>query len=207
MEPLTLIGTHVRLEPLEMDHAPLLLAAADEARATFALQALPPDLPSMQRFLGEAIDERARGEAIPFVVCDRKGTVVGSTRFIAIERWKWPGAPPPPVPVGPDAVEIGYTWYAERVQRTAVNTEAKLLLCTHAFEVWRVRRVTWKTDARNARSRAAILRIGAQFDGILRAHKPASDGGVRDSAYYSMLASEWPDARRGLLEKLARPRP
>ncbi len=202
--PLTFTGEHVRLEPLAHEHAPGLLVAADASRATFGLQLVPADLKGMHAFVASALDEQVRGESIPFVVRDAAGTVVGSTRFMAIERWQWPGAPPAPVPAGPDVVEIGYTWYAERVQRTALNTEAKLLLCTHAFEVWRVRRVTWKTDARNERSRTAILRLGARFDGILRAHKPAADGGVRDSAYYSMLASEWPAARLGLLEKLNR---
>ena len=201
-EPLTFVGRHVRLEPLTEAHAPGLLAAADESRATFGLQTVPADLAGMRTFVETALAAASRGEEIPFVVRDAAGTIVGSTRFMAIERWEWPGPPPAPIPDGPDVAEIGYTWYAERVQRTGLNTEAKLLLCTHAFETWRVRRVTWKTDARNARSRAAILRLGAHFDGILRAHRPAADGGVRDSAYYSMLASEWPDARRALEAKL-----
>jgi RimJ/RimL family protein N-acetyltransferase len=134
--------------------------------------------------------------------------VVGTTRFMEIEHWRWPGPPAAPVPVGPDAVEIGCTWYAERVQRTALNTEAKLLLCGHAFERWRVRRVTWKTDERNARSRAAILRLGARFDGILRANRPGADahGHVRSTAFFSMLAGEWPEARAGLIQRLERGR-
>ena len=107
------------------------------------------------------------------------------------------------MPNGPDAVEIGCTWYAERVQRTAVNTEAKLLLCTHAFESWRVRRITWMTDERNARSRAAIQRLGARLDGVLRGHRPGAGNVVRATACYSMLASEWPDARRALVQRLA----
>jgi RimJ/RimL family protein N-acetyltransferase len=104
-------------------------------------------------------------------------------------------------------LEIGWTWYAERVQRTGVNTEAKLLLCTHAFETWLVRRVSWKTDARNARSRAAILRLGARFDGIRRAHKVSpSDGAARDTAFYSMLSQEWPTAKKALEARLGRTR-
>jgi RimJ/RimL family protein N-acetyltransferase len=126
------------------------------------------------------------------------GDVVGSTRFTSIETWRWSGEPPPPVPGGPDVVEIGFTWYAERAQRTALNTEAKLLLCTQAFEVWGVRRVMWKTDARNERSRAAILRLG-----VLRAHRPAADGQtVRDTAFFSMLRDEWPEAKRRLEARL-----
>jgi RimJ/RimL family protein N-acetyltransferase len=123
---------------------------------------------------------------------------------MAMQWWIWPGTPPPPIPNGPDVMEIGWTWYAERVQRTAVNTETKLLLCTHAFEVLGVRCITWKTDARNERSRAAILRLGAKFDGILRAHKVAADGSVRDSAFYSMLRAEWAVAKARLEERLAR---
>ena len=203
---LTLSGNHVRLEPLLAEHAPLLLAAANEARRTFAFTLVPRDLAGMQAYVAAALDEQVRGLSLPFVVRDRAGDVVGSTRYMEIERWAWSGPPPAPVPSGPDALEIGFTWYAERVQRTALNTEAKLLLCAQAFERYGVRRVTWKTDARNARSRAAILRIGARFDGVLRAHRPAADGVVRDTAFYSMLSAEWPEARRALVTRLEEPR-
>jgi RimJ/RimL family protein N-acetyltransferase len=202
--PVTLAGPHVRLEPLAREHAPDLLAAADEGRATFRLTWVPADLHGMRAFIDQALAEQAAGVSLPFVVRDERGTVVGSTRFMSIERWTWPGPPPEPIPTGPDVVEIGSTWYAERVQRTALNTEAKLLLCTHAFETWRVRRVMWKTDSRNERSRNAILRLGARFDGVLRAQRPAADGVVRDTAFYSLLASEWPEARRALERRLAR---
>jgi RimJ/RimL family protein N-acetyltransferase len=205
LEPLTLTGQHVRLEPLLLEHAPGLLAVADESRATYGLTIVPRDLAGMEAYVATALAEQARGDGLPFVVRAPYGALLGSTRFTAVERWAWPGPPTPPLPEGPDAVEIGYTWYAERAQRTAVNTEAKLLLCAHAFERWGVRRVTWKTDARNARSRAAILRLGARFDGILRAHRPAADGGVRDTAFFSMLASEWPAARLALTARLSRP--
>ena len=115
------------------------------------------------------------------------------------ERWEWRRAG-----AHPDAVEIGSTWLTASAQRTPINTEAKLLMLTHAFEVWNVLRVTLKTDARNGRSRNAILRLGAQFDGVLRAHMPAYDiAEPRDSAYYSILASEWPDVRDRLTEALA----
>jgi RimJ/RimL family protein N-acetyltransferase len=116
-----------------------------------------------------------------------------------IERWRWPSPRPEPAPLGPDAVEIGATWLAHSAQRTAINTEAKLLMLRHAFEIWRVYRVTLLTDARNLRSRAAIERLGARCDGILRGHMPAFDGsGVRDSACYSILASEWRSVRARL---------
>ena len=204
LDPPVLEGRHVQLVPLRHEHAPLLLRAANESRATYAFTLVPSDLAGMQAYIASALLEQEAGLSLPFAVRDGSGVVVGSTRFMAIEWWDWPGAPAEPVPPGPDAMEIGYTWYAERVQRTALNTEAKLLLCTHAFEHWRVRRMTWKTDGRNARSRAAILRLGALFDGVLRANRAAADGEVRDTAFYSMLASEWPQARRGLERRLAR---
>jgi RimJ/RimL family protein N-acetyltransferase len=148
----------------------------------------------MEAYVATALAEGAQGVSLPFVVRDAAGSVVGTTRFMSVEHWRWPGEPPAPTPApgAPDAVEIGATWYAERVQRTALNTEAKLLLCTHAFERWRVRRISWRTDERNARSRAAILRLGARFEGVLRAHRAGADNVVRATACYSMLAEEWP---------------
>lgn len=205
LETPTLVGRQVRLEPLETAHAGALLAAANESRATYAFTFVPADLASMEAYVATALAERDAGQSLPFVVRDAAGAVVGSTRFMCIEHWTWfGGSPPAPVPEGPDAVEIGFTWYAERVQRTALNTEAKLLLCIHAFERWRVRRVTWKTDSRNERSRAAIARLGARLDGVLRAHRPAADNTVRSTAFFSMLAEEWPAARRQLEARLER---
>jgi RimJ/RimL family protein N-acetyltransferase len=197
-----LAGRHASLEPLGREHSEALLAAANESRRTFGWTFVPSTSAEMNEWIEQALADEAAGAVLPFVVRDARGDVVGSTRFLSIEHWIFPGAAPEPVPSGPDVVEIGFTWYAERAQRTALNTQAKLLLCTHAFETWRVRRVMWKTDARNARSRAAIERLGARFDGILRAHRPASDGGVRDTAFFSMLASEWPAARERLVAKL-----
>jgi len=187
-----------------MEHAGALLSIADESRTTYEYQNVAPDRAGMEAFVAAALDEEAHGVSLPFAVLDEAGAVVGTTRYLTIEWWNWPGAPPPPVPSGPDVLEIGWTWYAERVQRTAVNTESKLLLCTHAFEALGVRRITWKTDARNARSREAILRLGARFDGVLRTHKVAADGGVRDSAFYSMLRAEWPAAKPRLEDRLRR---
>lgn len=199
--PLTLEGRHVRLEPLSAQHRDALLAAASEGRATYTFTGVPADVEGAERYIRAALAEAERGAACPFATVDRaSGRVVGSTRFGAIERWAWPAPQPPPA--GPDAVEIGWTWLAESAQRTALNTEAKLLMLAHAFEVWRVRRVTLKTDARNARSRANIERVGARLDGVLRAHMPAYDGGVRDSAVYSLLTDEWPTARARLLARL-----
>lgn len=103
----------------------------------------------------------------------------------------------------PSVAEIGSTWYAASAQRTGVNAACKLLMLTHAFDVWEILRVTLKTDARNAASRGAIERLGAQYEGVRRAHFPAQDGGIRDTAYYSVIASEWPEVRAGLRRRLA----
>ncbi len=204
LESPTLVGRHVRLEALGLEHAEGLLAAANAARETYAFTLVPSSLAGMEAYVSAALADQERGASLPFVVRDGAGGIVGTTRFLDIEHWQWPGEPPAPVPIGPDVAEIGFTWYAERVQRTALNTEAKLLLARHAFETWRVRRLTWKTDERNLRSRAAIERIGARFEGVLRAHRPGADNVVRSTAFYSMLAAEWPAARLALLQKLER---
>ncbi len=205
LDPVVLAGRHVRLEPLRADHAGPLHHAATESRATFALTLVPDSLAAMQAYVENLLVEQARGESLPFVVLHPSGDVVGATRYMSVEWWSWGShTPPDPVPVGPDALEIGGTWYAERVQRTRLNTEAKLLLCTHAFETLGVRRIQWKTDARNTRSRTAILRLGARFDGVLRAQRAGADGVVRDSAYYSMLRAEWGDAKARLVDMLSR---
>ena len=197
-----LSGRHVRLEPLDVEHAAALLAAANASRATYDFTLVPGTLTGMEAYIVTALSEQDHGQSIPLLVRDAAGQAVGTTRFMCIEWWRWPGEPPAPVPSGPDAVEIGCTWYTERVQRTALNSEAKLLLCSHAFERWGVRRVTWKTDERNARSRAAIQRLGARFEGVLRAHRAGADNVVRSTAFYSMLAEEWPEARRALVRRL-----
>jgi N-acetyltransferase len=203
--PLTLEGELVRLEPLAVRHVEALVEAASESRATYSLTQVPNGKDAMLRYVESALADVERGIAVPFATFDKKrGRVAGSTRFGNIERWEWPAEPAPPIPNGPDAVEIGWTWLLQSAQRTHVNTAAKILMLTHAFEVWRVRRVTLKTDARNARSRANIERIGGRLDGILRAHSPAWDGGVRDSAIYSILPAEWPAVRERLTARLAR---
>ncbi len=202
LETPTLTGSHVRLEPLRLEHGVPLVRAASASRTTYGFTYVPQDLAGMRAYIEEALEDKARGASLPFVVMTPEGEPVGSTRYLAIEWWAWHGEPPPDVPVGPDGVEIGFTWYAEAHQRTGLNTEAKLLLCEHAFEVWRVRRVSFKTDSRNARSRAAIERIGAKLDGVLRAHRPAADGTVRDTAFFSMLAREWPASKEGMRRRL-----
>ena len=205
LSAVTLAGRHVRLEPLSKAHLPGLLEAALGPRATFSLTSVPADEASMRAYVDFAQSQFEAGQALPFATIDAaRNRVVGSTRFAALERWTWPAGRPAPEPaVDFEVAEIGWTWLAPSAQRTPINTEAKLLMLTHAFEVWKLRRVMLKTDARNARSRAAIERIGARFDGVLRAHMPSFDGGIRDSAFYSILAAEWPEAKARLLAKLS----
>ena len=161
LEPFELVGSRVRLEPMSLDHVDGLVAAATENRDTYGFTTVPSNHESMTEHVEGLIASKARGHEIPFATSDAAtGRVLGSTRFLAL-RWFYGRA-------SPDAVEIGGTWLAASAQRTGANTEAKLLMLTHAFEAWNVQRVDFKTDARNARSRAAIKRLGAQVDGIMR---------------------------------------
>lgn len=206
IRPVVLEGKHVRLEPLGPHHRPALAAIAARHRETYRLTAVPAEPEGMVDYVESVLAQARAGAALPFATVDRaRETVVGSTRFWNLEFWTWaPGHPMQRPPGVPDAVEIGYTWLAPEAQRTALNTEAKLLMLAHAFEKWEVHRVTLKTDVRNARSRAAIERLGARLDGIVRAAVPAADGGIRDTALYSLLAGEWPEARDRLRSRLAR---
>ncbi len=202
--PVTLEGRFVRLEPLSLAHAGALLAAANGPRDTYAWTWVPAIAGEMEKYVQTALDEHVSGLSLPFATVERaSGTVVGATRFGNIEFWTWPETSQYRRSTGlPDVVEIGWTWLAARAQRTPINTEAKLLMLTHAFETWRVHRVTLKTDARNERSRRAIERLGARHDGVLRAHMPASDDSIRDTAYYSIVAAEWPAVKAGLRSRL-----
>jgi RimJ/RimL family protein N-acetyltransferase len=204
LSPVLLEGTHVRLEPLSPLHLGPLSAIAARPRETYRLTSVPEDASAMSEYLDIAFGQARTGLGLPFATVERAGgAVVGSTRFWNLEFWNWPKGQPRRRPEGiPDAVEIGYSWLAPEAQRTAINTEAKLLMLAHAFEVWEVHRVNLRTDVRNARSRAAIERLGARLDGVLRTHTPAADGGIRDTATYSLLASEWPAARERLTARL-----
>lgn len=196
----------VRLEPLTVDHVPGLLEAATGDRETFRFTGVPHDFDSTYAYVANALTEQSAGTSIPFATIDmRRGQIAGTTRFMRIEYWDWkPGSSHQRGEGLPDAVEIGATWLAPWAQRTGINTEAKLLMLTHAFEVWRLYRVRFSTDARNTRSRSAIERLGAKFEGVLRAHHAAYDGEVRNSAFYSILDSEWPELKRRLAERLRR---
>jgi RimJ/RimL family protein N-acetyltransferase len=207
-EPVILEGKHVRLEPLSAAHTDGLLRAAAESRETYAFTKVPGDRDAMARYIEEALQDQATGDSLPFAVRDvQRDTLVGATRFLDLDYWTatpaWPaGRTVARTGAVPTVAEIGSTWLAASAQRTPCNTEAKLLLLTHAFEEWGVLRVTLKTDARNTRSRTAIERIGARFEGIRRAHTLAVDGTVRDSAYYSILGEEWPGVRSALEARL-----
>jgi RimJ/RimL family protein N-acetyltransferase len=204
---LALQGRHVRLEPLTLDHLDALSEIATGDRSTFDYTPIPIDRASLTTYLEKAGEARREGRQVPFAtrrLADDR--VVGSTRFYDLETWDWssslPGDEAGRSGPGPDVANIGYTWLAPEAQRSPVNSEAKLLMLGHAFEVWHTRVVRIQTDARNERSRRAIERLGCRLDGIIRADRPAADGGVRDTALYSMLAEEWPAARRRLVARL-----
>jgi RimJ/RimL family protein N-acetyltransferase len=204
-ERVVLAGGSVVLRPLTLDHVDALLAAATEDRSTYGLTSVPGDAVAMRRYVDDALADEQIGWALPFVTTRADdGRVVGSTRFLDLDDWRPSrvGGSPVGTPGIPRSAEIGATWLAPSVQRSAVNTEAKLLMLHHAFDTWEVERITFKTDARNARSRAAIERLGARYEGIRRAHGRASDGAIRDSAYYSIIRSEWPDVRDRLEQRL-----
>lgn len=190
LTPVTLAGAHVRLEPLAESHVEALCAVGlDAALWMWSLShvATPDD---MRAYVAEALAERARGTAMPFVHVEQAtGRVVGSTRFgnYAPEHGR---------------VEIGWTWIGGPWQRTPVNTEAKRLMLAHAFDTVGLGRVELKADARNARSRAAILRLGAVEEGTLRRHMTTATGRVRDTVYFSILADEWPAVRARLDARL-----
>jgi RimJ/RimL family protein N-acetyltransferase len=192
-QPVRLEGRHVRLEPLEPRHTADLQEAGRDPQIWKWMLSADWTVPGeAERWLDEARADMAAGRAVAYaVVRAPDGRAVGSTRlfdFRAPHR----------------ALEIGYTWLAPEVQRTAVNTECKLLLLTHCFERLGARRVQLKTDARNAKSRAAIARIGAGFEGILRKYQTRFDGYVRDTAMFALTDDDWPEAKARIGAMLAR---
>ena len=198
-------GNHVRLEPLELRHVDGLVAAAGSDADLYRWSPVPQSREEAITYVNTALAWRDAGTAVPFaIVRAQDGVVIGSSRFFNIERWTWPAGHPAHGRDVPDACEIGYTWYARSAIRTAANTESKLLMLTHAFERWQVLRVCLHTDVRNTRSRAAIERIGGQFEGILRAHRMAADFIPRDSARYSIVAAEWPAVKQRLIQFIDR---
>ena len=197
LSPVTLEGTHVRLEPLRPEHATLFWEVARDSLDEL-FEWVPYRLRSLADFRDfnrHVLAEQARGLSLPFAILVRQGQeIAGTTRFMNMD-------------LANRKVEIGSTWITPRWQRTAINTEAKYLMLRHAFEVWKCLRVELKTDALNQRSRAAILRLGAKEEGTLRKHVVTWTGRPRDSIYFSILDDEWPAVKAGLERKLARPSP
>ena len=187
IEPVTLEGTHVRLEPLssERHDAGLLEIALDPELWRWTVSKIESS-EELRRYVGRALQDRAEGRALPFATVERAGgRIVGSTRFMAIA-------------VAHRRVEIGSTWIARPWQRTAINTEAKYLMLRHAFENWDCLRVEFKADVRNERSRRALLRLGCVEEGTYRKHLITERGTVRDSVYYSVVDDEWPAVKARL---------
>jgi RimJ/RimL family protein N-acetyltransferase len=191
-----LTGRHVRLEPLDVRHVDGLVAAAAADPTLYQWSPVPQGAREATAYVETARAQQQVGTAMPFALIRvDDGVVIGSTRFFDIERWAWPEGHPRRGRHAVDVCEIGYTWYTRSAIRTAANTEAKLLMLTHAFETWGALRVCFHTDVRNSRSRAALERIGGRFEGILRAHRMAADYIARDSARYTIVAAEWPHVK------------
>jgi RimJ/RimL family protein N-acetyltransferase len=198
-------GKHIRLEPLGRQHVDGLVEAAAADPSLYRWSPVPQGKGEAAAYIDTALAWRDAGIAVPFAIVRMPDeTVIGSTRFWNIERWAWPTGRPSHGRDIPDACEIGFTWLARSAVRTAANTEAKLLMLSHAFEVWQVLRVCFHTDARNQRSRAALERIGAQCEGILRSHRMAADFIPRDSVRYSIVAAEWPSVKQRLIAYMDR---
>jgi RimJ/RimL family protein N-acetyltransferase len=190
LSPFTLEGRHVRLEPLSLQHLPGLLEIGLDPSLWALTVSKLRSAADLERYVTRALEDQASGTALPFATVWREsGRVIGSTRFgnIAQEHQR---------------MEIGWTWIAAAWQRTAANTEAKLLMLSHAFDRLGTRRVEFKTSALNQRSRAALLRIGAIEEGTLRQHTVNEDGTIRDTVYFSILHNEWPKVRERLRGRL-----
>jgi RimJ/RimL family protein N-acetyltransferase len=192
LEPVTLDGSLVRLEPLSLAHVPALAEVALDARIWRWTIARPTTEAELRSWAETAIAGRESGTELPFATIDRaSGRAIGSSRYmnIVLEHRR---------------LEIGWTWVAPPFQRTGANREAKLLMLSHAFDTLGCKRVEFKTDALNEPSRTALLGIGATFEGIFRKHMVMPEGRMRDSAYYSVIDDEWPRVRAALEAGLRR---
>ena len=195
VKPVTLDGVRVRMEPMTADHLDALVEAGsfDELWRLTAVNAAKRE--EMKSYVDAALADASKGIALPFVTIDKpSGKVIGSSRFGNID--------PPNL-----KTEIGWTWITPAFQRTHVNSEAKLLMMTHAFEAWKCVRVELKTDVLNEKSRNAMKRIGCVEEGVLRKHMLVQGGRYRDSVYYSVLDTEWPQVKARLISFLAAPMP
>ncbi|MEO8160100.1 MAG: GNAT family N-acetyltransferase [Arenimonas sp.] len=192
-QPVTLSGKHARLEPLAIEHASGLRAALADGELWRLWYTAVPTPDALEEYMETALRGQQAGTELPFVVRDGAGEIVGCTRYCRIEQ-------------GNHRLEIGYTWYSQRVQRSALNTEAKRLLLGHAFDSLKAIAVEFRTDWFNQRSRAAIARLGAKQDGVLRNAFRRPDGSIRDTVVFSIIESEWPTVRTHLDYQLARDR-
>jgi RimJ/RimL family protein N-acetyltransferase len=198
-------GTIVRLEPLDDHHAEGLARASMFDSGLYQWSPVPKGIEEVKKYIQTARNWKEAGTAFPFaIVRVHGGAVIGSTRIFNIEKWAWKTDHPRHGREHPDAGEIGYTWLDNSAIRTGVNTEAKLLLLKLAFEKWQALRICFHADIRNDRSRTAIERLGAKFEGVLRSHRLAVDGVARDSARFSIILSEWPDVKKRLEKFLNR---
>lgn len=188
--PVRLQGQHVSLEPLRLEHAQGLRAALADGELSQLWYTSVPSVDGVEAYVTTALEGETSGTALPFLVRDAEGVIVGSTRYCRIEAAN-------------HRLEIGYTWYAPRVQRTALNTEAKRLLLAHAFETLGSVAVEFRTHWFNHRSRNAIARLGAKQDGVLRNSSRDPDGAYRDTVVFSIIESEWPTVRKHLDYQLA----
>ena len=192
ISPIVIEGQHVRLEPLTHGHTESLIAAANDGDIWKSDVTVVPSADNISKYIYDALRGLERGNELPFAISSKAtGDVVGTTRFYEI------------MPAD-RRVAIGYTWLARSAQRTPVNTETKLLLLHHAFDYWKCVRVEFITDVLNEQSRAAILRLGAKQEGILRSHMIMPSGRIRDSVFFSIIAEEWPEVRARLEAKLNR---
>jgi RimJ/RimL family protein N-acetyltransferase len=194
LAPVTLEGHGVRLEPLSPDHAGPLAQAVKDGRLWELWYTVVPEPERLPIYIADALAGHAAGTMLPWAVRESTTSdIIGTTRYHDVVA-------------AIDRVEIGYTWYARRWQRTHVNTACKLLLMSHAFDALGCRVVGLRTDNFNFRSQRAIEALGAKKDGVLRHHQARRDGSARDSVMYSILASEWPDVKRHLTARLTRSR-
>jgi len=185
VQPVSLSNPHVSLSPLRIEHAEALGRAASDGAMWRLFYTSVPSPETAPDYVTQAIQQQTSGWAVPFVVRDARGDIVGTTRYCNIDATN-------------KRLEIGWTWYAQRVQRSALNTAAKQLLLTHAFETLGAGVVELRTSFMNHRSRAAIARLGAKQDGVLRNHMKLPGGGYRDTVVFSIIESEWPAVKRNL---------
>lgn len=198
-------GRIVRLEPLGEQHLEGLVRVSMSDDGLYQWSPVPKGTEEAKKYIQTAKSWKEEGMAHPFAIIRvHDNAVIGSTRIFNMERWAWKAGHPRQGREYPDAGEIGYTWLDKSVIRSGVNTEAKLLLLRMAFEKWQALRICFHADMRNDRSRTAIARLGAKFEGVLRSHRLSPDGIARDSARFSIILSEWPEVKDRLEKYLNR---